>query len=88
MHQETHLGTRFHCELCDQSYSHSTSLRRHIRRKHKRDQDGGTDVDNTSNMHAGVPDATTEEEGMNQIHSFMVKMEDESEEEEEDEEEM
>ena len=85
IHQEIHSGTRFHCEFCDRTYSHSTNLRAHIWRKHRQDQEVRTGVDNTLDMHTGMPDASTEYEGMNRIHSFTMKIEDESDEEGEDE---
>ena len=79
-HKQVNSEKQFHRVSCHQSYSNSGSLREHIQRKHKQDQEGGT-IENTSDVHTEVPDASTEDEGMNQIHSFMIKVEDESEEE-------
>ena len=49
--------------------------------KHKQDEEGGSASENTSNIHTGVSDGIIETEGMSGIHSFLVKIEDDSEEE-------
>ena len=39
--------TRFHCVFCHLSYSYAAGLRKHIRMKHKEDQEERSDVENT-----------------------------------------
>ena len=77
-HIETvHKGTRYPCTLCDKTFSQSGNLKTHFRMKHRQDQEESSVIDNASDMHA-------EEQDRSQIHSFIVKIEEESEEEDSD----
>ena len=87
-HQETHSETRFHCDICLQSYSHSKNLKRHVQMKHKQHQEEIPVIKDTSSMQVDEQDHTTRGEEMDGVHSFLVKIEDDSEGEREDEEEL
>ena len=65
----------------------------HVRTKHRKEGEGSSTIENPINIHTDVSDLTTgyevtdvtEGEGRSQIHSFIVKIEEDSEEEEEGE---
>ena len=80
-HKQIHLGTRYPCTFCDKTFSRAGYLKKHIRGQNE------TQMENENRVHAIEPEDIAEEQESGHIHSFIVKIEDNSEDKDSDAEE-
>ena len=90
-HKQIHSGTRYPCRVCNQTFSGAGHRKRHIREIHKGTrimpqpiEEADSSAENNTN-HANISESR--DGGMGLVHSFIVKIENDSEEEHSHEEE-